>query len=101
MRDLIEKLQEKTNEIKKILPDLIEYHAADEIENKCNEITDVLAEKLWEEFEDVLFVEEESGTLVLSSEWNGFNAGTDRETIWRWFDKQHSKGINWLLNGIE
>lgn len=101
MRDLIENVKTKTNEIKKILPDLIEYHTAYEIESKCNEITDLFVEKLWEEFEDVLFVEEENGTLVLNSEWNGFDVGTDRETIWHWFDKQHSKGINWLLNGIE
>ncbi len=101
MRDLIENVKEKTNEIKKILPDLIEYHAADEIESKCNEISDLIVESLWEKFEDVLFVEEENGILVLNSEWNGFDAGTDRETIWRWFNKQHSKGINWLLNGIE
>lgn len=101
MKDLIENIKEKTNEIKKILPDLIEYHAADEIENKCNEITDLVTESLWEEFEDVLFIEEENGTLVLASDWNEFEAGTDREAIWHCFDKQHSKGINWLLNGIE
>ena len=101
MKDLIENIKEKANEIKKILPDLIEYHAADEIENICNEITDLVTESLWEEFEDVLFIEEENGTLGLASDWNEFEAGTDRETIWHWFDKQHSKGINWLLNGIE
>lgn len=54
-------------------------------------------EELWNAFENVLFVEED-GTLVLDSEWNGFNAGTDRETIWKWFDKQYSKGVDWLLN---
>ena len=32
---------------------------------------------------------------------DGFNAGTDRETIWTWFNKQHSKGINWLMNEYE
>lgn len=73
-------------------------------------------EKLWEEFEDVLFVEgndlyeednekyedwKDSSTLVLASEWNGFDAGTDRETIWCWFNKQHSKGVNWLINEYE
>lgn len=68
----------------------------------CKEdVNDVEVEKLWDEFEDVLFVEEENGTLVLASDWQGWWKGTDRETIWKWFDKHHSKGINWLLNGIE
>lgn len=58
-------------------------------------------EKLWDELEDVLFVEEENGTLVLASEWNGFDAGTDRETIWYWFDEHHSKGVGYLLNEYE
>ena len=76
MKDLIEKIKEKTNEIKKILPDRIEYYTADEIENKWNETTDLIAESLWDEFE----------------------SGTDMETIWHWFDEQHSKGAAWLMN---
>lgn len=55
-------------------------------------------EKMWDELEDMLFTKEENGTLVLNSEWNGFNVGTPRETIWEWFDRQHSKGISWLIN---
>lgn len=58
-------------------------------------------EWIWDEFEDVLFIEEENGRLVLAANWRDFEAGIDRETIWHWFDKQHSKGINWLLNGIK
>lgn len=99
MRNLIERVKGKSDEIKKILPDLIEYHISDEIETKCNEITDLLVEDLWEEFEDILFVEYENGDLILASEWEEFDAGTNREIIWHWFDNQHSKGINWLLNG--
>ena len=83
----------------------------EELESKDKQI-----EKLWEEFEDVLFIEgndlyeednekyedwKDSSTLVLASEWNGFDTGTDRETIWTWFNKQHSKGINWLMNEYE
>ncbi len=56
-------------------------------------------EKLWDEFEDVLFIESDNGTLVLASSWNGFDPGTDRETIWHWFDERHSKGVGWLLSG--
>lgn len=101
MRSLIESVKEKSDEIKAILPDLVEYSASGQIETKCNEIADLLVEDLWEKFEDVLFVEDENGTLVLASEWEEFNPGTDRETIWRWFDKQHSNGVHWLLNGKE
>lgn len=68
----------------------------------CKEdVNDVEVEKLWDEFEDVLFVEEENGTLVLASDWQGWWKGTDRETIWHWFDEHHSKGIHWLLYGTE
>lgn len=51
MRNLIEGIKGKTDKIKKILPDLIEYHASDEIENICNEINeiaDLLIESLTE-----------------------------------------------------
>ena len=61
--------------------------------------TDRELEKLWEELEDVLFVEDDTMNLVLASPWNGFDAGTDRESIWHWFDERHSKGVGWLLNG--
>lgn len=49
MRNLIKGIKGKTDDIKKILPDLIEYHASDEIENICNEIdeiADLLVESL-------------------------------------------------------
>lgn len=51
MRNLIKGIKGKTDDIKKILPDLIEYHASDEIENICNEIdeiADLLVESLTE-----------------------------------------------------
>lgn len=70
-----------------------------------NEINDNNAEKLWEEFEDVLFIEDEdsddSCSMVLSDDWQGWSKGTTRDTIWRWFDEHHSKGIHWLLYGTE
>lgn len=70
-----------------------------------NEINDYEVEKLWEEFEDVLFIEDEdsddSCSLVLSDDWQGWNRGTNRDTIWHWFDEHHSKGIHWLLYGTE
>lgn len=77
-----------------------------------NEINDYEVEKLWEEFEDVLFIEakdfyeddedyEDDISLVLASDWHDWEAGTSRETIWYWFNRNHSKGLSWLLNGIE
>lgn len=82
---------------------------------KCNECshtcksdaTDAEVEKLWEELEDVLFIEakdfykakeyEDDFSLVLASDWQGWGAGTDRESIWHWFDNHHSKGIQYLM----
>ena len=70
-----------------------------------NEINDYEVEKLWEDFEDVLFIEDknsdDSCSLVLSDDWQGWNKGTTRDTIWHWFDEHHSKGIHWLLYGTE
>lgn len=70
-----------------------------------NEINDYEVEKLWEEFEDVLFIEDDNSddscSLVLSDDWQGWYKGTNRDTIWNWFDKHHSKGIHWLLYGTE
>lgn len=64
---------------------------------------DEYIEKVWEEFEDVLFIEDEesddSCKLVLASDWHNFCAGTTRDEIWRWFDQKHSKGLHWLMYG--
>lgn len=56
-------------------------------------------EALWAELEDVPFDEEENGRLVLAEPWHDFPAGTDRETIWYYFDERHSKGVAFLLYG--
>ena len=60
--------------------------------------TDREMEMLWDEFADVPFDEDEDGRLVLSAQWQGLPAGTEREEIWGWFDKRHSRGIGWLMN---
>lgn len=71
--------------------------------SKFEFLTDAEIEELWEEFEDVLFVEdEESGDscdLVLASDWKEWNKGTTRDEIWRWINNHHSKGISFLLYG--
>ena len=65
-------------------------------------LADSELEKMWEEFEDVLFIEakdfyEDDISLVLASDWHDWEAGTSREAIWSWFDKHYSKGLNGLL----
>lgn len=70
--------------------------------NLCKEnITDRDAEKLWELLEDVPVCEDEDGCMCLDVDWQGWNKGTDRETIWHWFDDHHSKGVGWLMNEYE
>jgi hypothetical protein len=58
-------------------------------------------EKLWDKFIDIPFNEDEDGELVLAEAWSGFEKGTDRVSIWHWFDEQHSKGVGWLMDEYE
>lgn len=60
-------------------------------------MTDKEIKKLWNELEDVPFDENENSELVLAQDWYIFPKGTDRETIWHWFDKNYSKGVYELL----
>lgn len=64
-------------------------------------MSDKELEKLWDELTDIPFDEEENGNLVLAEDWNVFEKGTDRESIWYWFDERHSKGVGWLINEYE
>ena len=76
-------------------------------EKEALELTNEILENLWEEFEDILFVEDPDSDdccfLVLAFDWendiHNFPAGTSRDEIWHWFDAYHSKGVGWLLNG--
>ncbi len=50
--------------------------------------TDIEFEEKWDELEDVLFVENDNGDLVLCNDWDKYKAGTLREDIWvDMFDK--------------
>jgi hypothetical protein len=70
--------------------------------HKCKEdVNDREVEKLWEELGDVPFYEGEDGEMYLDVDWQGWDKGTDRETIWYWFDAKHSKGVAWLLYEYE
>lgn len=69
-------------------------------------MTDEEIEQMWDELEDVLFVEAQNFfddpcytgdlTLVLASNWKFFEAGTTRRTIWNWFNRYHSQGLSYL-----
>lgn len=54
----------------------------------------------WKPHFDRKEIDEESDdncNLVLASDWEGWNKGTTRDTIWHWFDTHYSKGISFLL----
>ena len=42
-------------------------------------------------------------TECIEEPFLGFPAGTNREELWHWFDKRHSKGVAYLLyrDGID
>lgn len=67
--------------------------------------SDKKIESLWKELEDVLFIEakdfyddadDNDIQLVLASDWFIFDAGTAQETIWGWFNRNYSKGLQEL-----
>lgn len=54
---------------------------------------DKALEYLWDELTDVPVNEDEE----LETRFYIFPAGTEKEEIWHWFDKRHSKGVYYLL----
>lgn len=75
-------------------------------------------EQLWKDLEQIIFKEDEEYRLVLAQDYKiallaafedgrrskeqtliCFPEGTDREEIWKWYDKNHPKGIEYLLYG--
>lgn len=52
--------------------------------------TDIELEKKWDELEDILFVENTDGDLVLHEDWYKYKAGTLREDIWADMFKKYS-----------
>ena len=59
---------------------------------------DKILEDLWTEFGDVPMNPE---TECMEQSFLGFPAGTHREDIWHWFDERHSKGVAYLLYGVD
>lgn len=61
-------------------------------------LTDSEVEELWRSLDDVPMNPE---TERMEKPFLIFPAHTEREEIWKWFDKHHSKGIAYLLYGVE
>ena len=82
--------------------DLQDFIAYNFITIKMN-LQDKEMESLWEKLEDIPFIEDEDGRLILDSDepWHNFAPGTTKEEIWHYFDRNHSKGINYLVNEYE
>ena len=60
-------------------------------------LSDKELEKLWEKFGAVPINPE---TECLEIPFLNWDAGTHREIIWHWFDRQHSRGVAHLLYGL-
>ena len=72
------------------------FDALDEIESlRCR---DEALEQLWARLEDVPMNPE---TECIEEDFVNWPAGTHREDIWHWFDERHSKGISYLLYGVD
>ena len=60
-------------------------------------VTDAQAEKLWAKLTDIPFDEDPEGRMLLPDDFALWEKGTEREDIWEWFDRNHSKGIGWIM----
>jgi len=56
-------------------------------------LIDTSVEKSWEEFKTVSL--DQNGRL--KENWEAFQKGTSKEIVYGWFDRAHSKGINYLM----
>lgn len=64
-------------------------------------LQDKFIERLWRECEDIAWVENEDGELVLDQPWRGFEAGEFTQDDWFHFvDDHHSKGVGWVYENI-
>lgn len=61
-------------------------------------LTDREIEDLWESFGDIPM---DPKTERMEEAFYIWKAGTQREEIWHWFDQHHSKGLVYLLYGVD
>lgn len=59
------------------------------------DFSDAELEHLWTDFEDIPMSPE---TEQMEAAFIHFPTGTHRETIWKWFDEWHSKGVAYLMH---
>lgn len=87
----------------KTLEDALIYvnHETDRWESVLEQIkTDIELEEKWDELEDVLFVENNNGDLVLHEDWDKYSAGTLREDIWADMFAKYSDKDNLVVHPI-
>jgi len=64
-----------------------------------------VVEKMWDELEDVPFDEDDEKEMYLSCdldlEGTFFSKGTTRNEMWGWFNKNHPRGVQYLLYEYE
>lgn len=65
-----------------------------DVDYGCN-FGDAELEKIWEIFGDVAINDDEE----ILEEFLGFQEGTNRFEIWKWFDERYSSGVAELVNG--
>jgi hypothetical protein len=56
---------------------------------------DLCIERIWEEFGDI-HINEDDEIMTHFINWTEY---TNRQVIWEWFDKEHSKGVAFLMYG--
>lgn len=59
---------------------------------------DALLEEQWKRFKKIPV---NPDTEKLEKPFMDFPAGTDRLTIWKWFDERHSKGASYLMQNSQ
>ena len=60
-------------------------------------LDDEKLEYLWEKFGGIPIDDDEN----ILEDFLGFDLGTHREDVWRWFDEHHSKGVAYLMHGTD
>lgn len=78
------------------MAEIVKENRSLKAENIC--LKDEKMERLWYEFQTEVDVNEEN---EICSIWNGFKKGTNVDEIFEYFDKEHSKGTDWLLDNID
>lgn len=63
---------------------------------------DKFIERLWRENDNIAWVENEQGEMVLDQNWRGFPVGAFNQDDWfNWVDIYHTKGVGWVYDNIK